>query len=566
MGGPPSQIPPDARVEHAIDRLDSWKEIAAYLRRDVRTVQRWEARHGLPVHRHSPEPAKGSPVYAYRSELDGWLHAPALRGDVRVALEPAAVEASAARLLVLPFVNLTGEAGEEYLSDALTDEVITALAAVPHDELSVIARTTAMHYKGTRKDLGTVAREVAATHVVEGAIRRDERGTTVNVQLVRATDQVHLWARQFIVGVDDVFTLPQTIARLICEQLGLESTRHDQAHRQARPPTHDLEAFTLYRQGRYHWAQGTPEGLAAATACFERAIARDRGFAMAYDALAELSWYVGFLGLAPAAAVTARGLFYAMRALDIDDGMAETHALLGLFRKEFDFKWNDVKRQMDRALHLNPRSPVVKLRVAMGWLLPQGRLKEAALSIEEALENDPLSMFTRAWYACMLWLDRQYDRAIEQARLMIEIEPANHLGHWLLGMSLRDRGDFDESVAAHERTLSLSGGSLLIAGWLGLALGQAERPAEARRVLTQLRTASDRGAYVPPTSFAWTHLGLGDVDEAFVWLRRAAEERDHMIIPIRHYPFLDGLRTDPRYLEILEQLNYLPTGGVRLGS
>jgi len=563
LGDPQPQVPPDAPVESAIDRLDSWKEIAAYLRRDVRTVQRWEARNGLPVHRHTPEPAKGRPVHAYRSELDQWLHAPARPADDAGA-GTAAPAVSAGRLLVLPFVNLTGDAGEEYLSDALTDEVITALAAVSPDALAVIARTTAMHYKGTRKDLATIARQVGVDYVVEGAMRHDRGGIAVNIQLIRVPDQVHLSAKQFTVGPDDVFGLPRAIARFICQHLGLLSGGSDRTPRQERPPTDDLEAYTLYRQGRYHWAQGTAGGFATATACFERAIARDPGFAMAYDALAEMYWYAGFLGLAPAAALTARGLFYAMRALDVDDGMAETHALVGLYRKEFDFNWTDVKRQMDRAVQLDPRSPVVKLRRAMGWLLPQGRLKEAIVSIEEALETDPLALFMRAWYGCMLWLDRQYDRAVEQGRLIIDIEPANFLGHWQLGLCLRDRGDFDESVAAHQRAMERSGDSLLIAGWLGLALGQAGRSAEARRVLDQLRTASHRGAYVPPTSFAWTHLGLGDVDEALVWLHRAAGGYDHMVIPIQHYPFLDGLRTDPRYLQILDTLNYLPTGGVRL--
>jgi serine/threonine-protein kinase len=423
-----------------------------------------------------------------------------------------------------------------------------------------------MHYKGGRKDVGTIARQVSADYVVEGAVRRDGKGTAVNVQLIRTADQVHIWAKRFSVGREEVFNLPQTIAASISEELGLRPAARGGANRLAGRPTEDLEAHTLYRQGRYHWAQATPEGFAAATQCFERAIERDPRFALAYDALAEMYWYLGFFGLAPAAAVTARGLFYAMRALDLDDGMAETHALLGLYRKEFDFKWSDVKREMERAVQLDPRSPTVKIRVAMGWLLAQGKLTEAIVTIAEALETDPLSVFMRAWYGCLLWLDRQYDRAIEQGRLMIDIEPANHLGHWQLGMYLSDRGDHDEAIAEHRRAMELSGGSLLIAGWLGLALGQAGRVVEARQVLDQLRAASDHGAYVPPTSFAWTHLGLGEIDDALVWMDRAAEKCDHMVMPLRHYPFLDRLRTDPRYLAILRKLNYLPTRGVRLDS
>ena len=560
LGDQPPQFPPDAPAEDTIDRLDSWKEIAAYLRRDVRTVQRWEARNHLPVHRHSPEPAKGSPVHAFRSELEQWLHTPARHADDAGA---AAGAPTAARLLVLPFANLTGDPDQEYLSDAFTDETITALAAVPCDELAVIARTTAMHYKGTRQDVGAIGRRVAADYVVEGAMCRDAGGAAVNVQLIRVADQAHIWARRFTMSTDDVVRLPQTIGGQICGQLGVQADLCEDANRRVRRATNDLEAHTLYRRGRYHCAQATPEGFAAATECFERAIACDHDFALAYDALAEMYWYLGFFGLAPAAAVTARGLFYAMRALEIDDTLAETHALVGLYRKEFDFNWPEVKRQMDRALQLNPRSPIVKMRWAMGWLLPEGRLQEAIVAIEAALETDPLSVLVRGWYGCMLWLDRQYDRAVEQGRLMVEIAPAHHVGHAQLCLYLRDRGDLDEAVEAGRRAMELSGGSRLVAGWLGLALGQAGRLAEARTLLDQLRTAPS-GVYVPPTSLAWTHLGLGEVDEALAWMKRAVGGGDHMIVPVRHYPFLDGLRTDPRYVEILEKMNYLPAGGLSL--
>jgi TolB-like protein/Tfp pilus assembly protein PilF len=564
LGDSPPRFPPDSPAAPTIDRLDSWKEIATYLRRDVRTVQRWEAKNGLPVHRHSAEPAKGSPVHAFRSELEHWLHAPAQSAGDGPGAAVTDTAKSTARLLVLPFLNLTGDTDQEYLSDALTDEAITWLATAAPDELAVIARTTAMHYKGARKDVGTIGRQVDADYVIEGGMRRQGDATIVNVQFIRVADQVHLWAKRFTVAGQDVFRLPQTIARCICEQLGIASVPRGEPDRWMRRLTNDLEAHTLYRQGRYHWLQGTPEGFATATQCFERAIARDPGFALAYDALAEMYWYLGFFGLAPAAAVTARGLFYAMRALDLDDSLAETHALLGLYRKEFDFKWSDVKREMDRAVQLDARSPTVKVRLAMGWLLAQGKLREAIAALEDALETDPLSVFVRAWYGCMLWLDRQYDRAIEQGRLMIETEPAHYLGYWQIGLYFRDRGAFEESIAALQRSVQLSGGSLLVAGWLGLSLGQAGRDNEAREMLDHLRAASDRGAYVPPTSFAWTHLGLGQIDEAFVWMGRAAEACDHMIMPLRHYPFLDGLRTDPRYLEILGKLNYRPDGGVVL--
>lgn len=198
----------------------------------------------------------------------------------------------------------------------------------------------------------------------------------------------------------------------------------------------------MYLKGRHHLMR-LPQEFAAAKECFERAVARDPRFALAYDALAELHWYLGFFGFATPADVGATGVFYAMRALEIDNGLAETHALLGLYRFQFlDFDWDDAKRHYLRARELNPSSPLVKVRYAIGSLLFECRIAEAIAQMEAALESDPLSLFMLAWYGFFLWLNGEYDRAIEQARLMIEIEPTNYAGYWTLAMYFREKGLF----------------------------------------------------------------------------------------------------------------------------
>jgi tetratricopeptide (TPR) repeat protein len=179
--------------------------------------------------------------------------------------------------------------------------------------------------------------------------------------------------------------------------------------------------------------------------------------------------------------------------------------------------------------------------------------------MEAAVESDPLSIFMRLWLAIMLYLDRQYDRAIEQGRLMVEIEPANYVGHWIVGAYTREKGLFDESISAHRRAVELSGGATLMLGWLGLALGQADRTAEAHSVLERLQAAANRGTYVQPTCFAWTYLGLGDIDTAFVWLDRAVDASDRMMVPIQLYPFFDPLRGDSRYAQLLRKMKLQPT-------
>jgi len=298
----------------------------------------------------------------------------------------------------------------------------------------------------------------------------------------------------------------------------------------------------------------TPAGMLKAKQCFEQAIERDRGFALAYDALGELHWYLGFIGVMPPRQASSTGVLAAMRALELDNTLAETHALLGWFRKELDYDWPEVHREMSRALELNPASPVVRYRYAKGWLLPHGRVHEAATEIEAALESDPLSMDMRHWLAIMLWLGREYDRAIEETRRLLELDPEYMPAHYGMTMYYRDKGLFDEAIAAGRRTVELFGGAPMALGCLGLVLALSGNTTEPRAMLEHLHHMALK-AYVPPTSFAWIHLGLGEIEDAFTWMNRAIDVRDHVMTPIKTYPFLDPFRSDRRYLALLRKMN-----------
>ncbi len=324
--------------------------------------------------------------------------------------------------------------------------------------------------------------------------------------------------------------------------------------RPTRKPTEDLAAYNEYIQGRYHLAKLTPEAFAKARQHFEEATARDPNFALAYDSLAEIYWYLGYFGFMRPTDAFSTGVLYALRALEIDNTLAETHALLAQYHKQLDYNWPEVEREMARALALNPNSPVVRARYALNGLMPHGRLEEAVAELEGALEFDPLSTYTRTVLAIMLLLWHRYDRAIDEARRLLELDPSAYWGYLVIGSCYREQRMFDDAIAANRRAVELSGDSAAMLGWLGLSLGLGGKKVEARALLKRLHGMATQG-YVPPASFAWIHLGLGEIDSAFEWLDRAVKVCDQYMMAIKSYAFFDPIRADPRFAALLRKMN-----------
>ena len=465
-----------------------------------------------------------------------------------------------ARIVVLPFLNLSGDPAQEYFSDAMTDEIITELAALAPEALSVIARTTAMRYKGSHKDVARIAHELSVEYIVEGGVRRTGDRMALNVQLVRGSNQTQVFARRYQAELRDIFKIESSVARDIAAHIDnvhvVGAIRATQAVHapDRRPPTQDLGAYDEYLQGRSHLGRVTPEAFAKARQHFEEAIARDPGFALAYDGLAEIYWYLGYFGFMLPRDAFSTGVLYAIRALEIDNLLGETHALLGLYHKQLAYDWPEVEREMARALELSPASPIVRERYAFNVLMPHARHDEAVAELQLALQWDPLSITVRSHLGAVLLLWRRYDRAMEQARRILEFEPRAYWGHALIGSCFRDQGMFDEAIAAYRTAVELSSGSSAMLGWLGLSLALGGKAAEARTLLERLHEREAQ-AYVPPTSFAWVHLGLGETDSAFEWLDRAIDARDQFIMPIKSYWFFDPIRADPRFHALLRKMH-----------
>ncbi len=452
-------------------------------------------------------------------------------------------------IAVLPFMNMSDDKEDEYFSDGLTEEIINALTKVAG--LRVTARTSSFAFRGKELEIREIGARLAVDKILEGSVRRSGNKIRVTAQLINVSDASHIWSERYDRELMDVFAIQDEISQAIADKLRVDFGAE---RRSSKRSTKSPEAHNSYLQGRYHLAKFTPEGFAAAKQCFEQAIARDPGFALAYDGLAEFYWYLGLFGFAPPKDAFSTGIWAALRAVEIDDTLGDTHALVGMYRKELDYNWPEVRRENQRALELSPSSSVVRLRMAISELMPMGRLKDAVEAVKAAIEANPLSLFDRWWMSVMYYLSHDNDRALEQARFMIDLDPSYFVGHWMRGMICLAQGTLEESVAGFREAAARSGNAPLMLGWLGLGLAKAGQGAEARALLEKL-TEISKTAYVPPTCFGWIHLGLGNVDEAFVWIDRAIEGRDPLIIPIKSYHFLDPLRADPRFQALLRKMN-----------
>jgi serine/threonine-protein kinase len=462
-------------------------------------------------------------------------------------------------LVVLPFANF-GPTDDRYFCEGLTDEIINGLTRF--SGLRVISRTSAFAAHSQGGDISAIGNRLGVTHAIEGSVRRCDDRIRVTAQLIEVEGQSHLWSERFDRALADVFVIQDEIADAIARRLELTLGA---GRRRAAAPTSDIDAYRSFLEGRHHFLKGTHESLERARQCFTEAIGRDPNFAVAHDALAELFWYLGFYGMmVPKEAFTA-AVWECLRALEIDDQLAEAHGLLAMLRKELDYDWSEVDREFARAMELDSQSPAVRFRRALCGLMPHGRAAEAAAELERVVDTDPLSVVVRWWLGSMYWFSGQMSRLHEQAERMLEIDPTHPSSHMMLGTSLFAQGKLFEAVVAYEKAAELGGHLPWLLGWLGLACaaaGYRDRASALRDKLVAMSVTT----YVPPFSIAGIALGLGDLDDAFRWMQRAADVRDPLIVPILCYPFLDPIRCDDRYRALLAKLKLTETVSLRSGS
>jgi excisionase family DNA binding protein len=514
------------------ERLDSWKEIARYLGREVRTVQRWARARSLPVHRL---PGGGRPrVFSLKSEIDAWL---------RVGAQE--VREDAGSLAVLPFLNLAGDAENQYFGDGLADDVINALVRLPG--LRVTARTSSFAFSGRGEDVRHIGARLGVTWLLEGSIRRDRERVRVSAQLVDAHDGYHAWSECYDRQLTDIFAIQEEIACSIAAALKLKLAPARPALRQ----TADLAAYDLWMKGRSISQQYTLQAFAQARACYEAALARDPRFARPYFGLAELLFHGVQFGLTAQPHALPRIRESITKSLELDDLCGDAHALLGICRGLLDYDWPGAESAFRRAFELSPGSALVLIQHAWYHLVPRMRVAEALDEAQQAVALDPLSPFARGLFGLVLVAARQYARAAEECRRAVELAPGLWWLHWFYGTALLLQGKlvqgYRESRRAYEQIHQP-----LVVGAMALIYGLSLQRKKAKQLLSELKVIS-RTAYVPPLAFAFAYLGLGD-DRVFEWLDKAIDARDPVVIHLPSMPYYDGIRNDARFRALLAKM------------
>jgi serine/threonine-protein kinase len=462
---------------------------------------------------------------------------------------PAIPRGETRAIAVLPFVNASADPENDYFSDGMTDELITALTKV--EGLQVASRTSVFAVKGVREDVRSLGARLNVSAVLEGSVRRAGNRLRISVQLTEVTNGRALWSERYDRELADVFAIQDEIARTIVSTLRTTFLGELGDPTPVRY-TGNVKAYQLYLKGRYWWNRRTQAAIVEGIKYFEEAIAEDAGYALAYTGLADsYALQVDYRG-APVVEGMERAKVFARKALELDESLAEAHTSLGWVTFIYDWDWDAADRELRRAIELNPRYSVA--RQWRSWLLiALGDTETAMVEGRRAAELDPASVSIRRSLGWLHYYAREYDAALEQLRRALAMNPTAEENHRLLGMAYMQKGMYDEAAAAFREAIASSESPALATAGLGQAAALRGRTREARTVLDELYAAG-REHYISPVAYVMLHASLGDVDASFEWLERAYADRRGWLAYLRVEPMLDPLRSDARFMRLLERM------------
>jgi TolB-like protein/DNA-binding winged helix-turn-helix (wHTH) protein/Flp pilus assembly protein TadD len=453
-------------------------------------------------------------------------------------------------LAVLPLENLSGDPSQEYLADGMTEELIGRLANIRG--LRVVSRTSAMHFKNTTLSMPEIAKTLGVDAIVEGSVIREGGEVRVHAELIRGATDEHIWAGEYQREYRSLLALQDDVTRNIAERIEISLTPQERLTLASTHPV-DSEAHEDYLKGRYYFNQRTQDALNKSTGFFQQAIMRDKGYALAYSGLADAYAMLGFRGGFPSKDALSRAKAAALKAIELDDNLAEPHASLAFIAETYEWNWAMAEREYKRAVQLNPSDARTHNWYA-GYLMYVGRLEEGISEARRARDLDPLSLPVNNALAGRLLAAGRYDLALEQVQKTLLLDPYFAPARQTLGWAYLHKGKREEAVQEFQKALQLSGTEdtdLMLD--LGFAYATAGNRGEAGRILDTLKSLRERGI-VPSGSIAILYGALGDSNEAFVWLEKAYEERDPQLTYLKAGRRFEPLRQDPRFRGLVQRV------------
>ena len=455
-------------------------------------------------------------------------------------------------LAVLPFENVSGDKGQEYFSDGLTEEMITRLARLNPDRLGLIARTSSLRYKKTPRDIGKIARELSVDWILEGSVRCAGERVRITAQLVRTRDESHLWAQSYDRELRDILAVQSEVALAVAAEIHLKLKPGAEAKSKETTQVNP-DAHRACLMGCYHLAKFNREGLTRGIEYLLKSIGLDPGYAPPYDDLA-FSYFISSGWILPPREAMMKAREAANRGLSIDANLADAHTSLGMVHLRYDWDWSGAEKECRRAIEINAGS--ARAQEYYGWYLAaMGRFEEAVEKVERALELDPVSPEVSTILGHVLYLARRYDEAVAQLHKALELDQNYWFTHLVLGLALQQQGRLPEAIEALETARRVERVSPEAMGALGQAYAVTGKRDQAIEALGQLEKWSPK-YYVSPFHKGRIHAALGQRDQAFEWFEKALEERSFYLSWFKVEPELDPLRGDPRFKRLLQRLSF----------
>ena len=476
----------------------------------------------------------------------------------------AIADQPSARLVVLPFANLSNDPTQDYFSDGLTEEMITQLGRLFPSRLAVIARTSSMRFKHSTKSASEIGRELAVDYLLEGSVRSEGNRVRITAQLVESRTETHLWAETYDRRLEESLLLQSDVAARIARSLAMELVP-DHHETLARVSPRQTEAYQAYLKGRFHWNRTGDAGLLSALTYYERALELDPGFAAAYAAMARGQVAMADFSREPGRNAFVRARAAALRCLELDPGVADGHVALAEVHKALDWNWAAAEATYRDAIALSPSCDTAHSYYAR-FLAAMSRHEEARQEIDRAASLDPMCLAVGTTSAWVRYVAGDFEEAIQRLRNTLEMDDSYIFARRLLGAAYMAAGMSREGIAELERACRPASrddepdgracrGTAVSMAWLSHAKATAGQRTEAVRLIERLGDLRTE-CYVPSYHMALAHVGLGDKAAAFAALSRARDERDPALVYVAVEPRFAPLRTDSRFLALLSELRF----------